>query len=506
MTAPLQIVWFKRDLRIIDHEALFRARERGPVLPLYILEPELWQQPDLSRRHYTFLKECIQELNTNLEKTIGQNLILRTGDACNIFEDLLSRYPVQSVWSHQETWNGWTYARDQAVQRLLQKAAVPWRQPRQFGIVRCLRNRDGWSRQWNQLMALPTYPAPKKQDRLQIDSEALPSADRLGLAPDAIQTPQIGGRSHGLKLLRSFLTERGEPYTKAMSAPDPAFEHCSRLSTHIAFGTVSVREIYKAYQARSQEIRALPRDSKGQWPSALRSFGGRLRWHCHFMQKLEDEPRVEFENFHSAYNGLRERQQDQDHFDAWAEGRTGYPMVDACMRALIATGWINFRMRAMLISFASYHLWLHWRPTSLHLARLFTDYEPGIHYTQCQMQSGTTGINTVRIYNPIKQGIDHDPNGSFIRKWIPELQDVPDSGIHQPCAFPDQLNGYPLPIVDETTARKAAAAKIYTLRKGRHYRNEAEAIVNKHGSRKSSERSKLAVARKTSQQVELPIS
>ena len=506
MTAPLQIVWFKRDLRVIDHEALFRARERGPVLPLYILEPELWQQPDLSRRHYTFLNECIQELNTDLENTLGQKLILRTGDACTIFEDLLSRYPAQSVWSHQETWNGWTYARDRAVQRLLRKAAIPWRQPRQFGIVRCLRNRDGWSRQWNQLMALPTYPSPKEQDRLQIDSETLPSADRLGLAPDAIQTPQIGGRSNGLKLLLSFLTERGEPYTKAMPAPEPAFEHCSRLSTHIAFGTLSVREIYKAYQVRAQEIRALPRGSKGQWPSALRSFGGRLRWHCHFMQKLEDEPRVEFENFHSAYNGLREIEHNQDFFDAWAEGRTGYPMVDACMRALIATGWINFRMRAMLMSFASYHLWLHWRPTSLHLARLFTDYEPGIHYTQCQMQSGTTGINTVRIYNPIKQGIDHDPDGSFIRKWIPELKDVPDSGIHQPWAFPDKLNGYPLPIVDENTARKAAAAKVYALRKGQRYQNEAEAIVHKHGSRKSSERGKAAGARKAQHQAELPIS
>ena len=455
MSQALQIVWFKRDLRAIDHEALFRASKRGPVLPLYILEPELWQQPDLSRRHYIFLQECIRELDTSLKQTLGQGLILRTGDACRILADLLREHPIERVWSHQETWNAWTYARDRAVRRLLRKASIPWHEPRQFGIVRRLHNRDGWSRQWNQLMAQTSYPAPQKQAPLNLASEAVPDADQLGLGKDGIQTPQTGGRSHGLGLLNSFLSERGEPYTKAMSAPEPAFQHCSRLSTHIAFGTLSMREIYQACKGRAQEVKALPRGSKGQWPSALRSFGGRLRWHCHFMQKLEDEPRVEFENFHSAYDGLREQEHRSEHFEAWAEGRTGYPMVDACMRALIATGWINFRMRAMLMSFASYHLWLHWRPTSLHLARLFTDYEPGIHYTQCQMQSGTTGINTIRIYNPIKQGTDHDPKGSFIRKWIPELNEVPDSGIHQPWAFPDKLNGYPLPIVDEPTARKA---------------------------------------------------
>ena len=95
------------------------------------------------------------------------------------------------------------------------------------------------------------------------------------------------------------------------------------------------------------------------------------------------------------------------------------------MRALRHHGWINFRMRAMLMSVASYQLWLPWRQSGEALARLFVDYEPGIHWNQCQMQSGTSGINTVRIYNPIKQGLDHDPEGRFIRQWLPELRDVP---------------------------------------------------------------------------------
>ena len=160
------------------------------------------------------------------------------------------------------------------------------------------------------------------------------------------------------------------------------------------------------------------------------SFGSRLHWHCHFIQKLESEPAIEFHDFHPFMRGIRPM--DSERFQAWTEGRTGVPFVDACMRALLAHGWINFRMRAMLMSFASYHLWLPWRESGLHLARQFVDYEPGIHWSQCQMQSGSTAINTIRIYNPVKQGQDHDPNGCFIREWCPELASLPDVYLHEP--------------------------------------------------------------------------
>ena len=139
----------------------------------------------------------------------------------------------------------------------------------------------------------------------------------------------------------------------------------------------------------------------------------------------------------------------------------GYPFLDACMRSLKVNGWINFRMRAMLLSFASYHLWLHWKYTADFLASLFIDFEPGIHYSQSQMQSGTTGINTIRIYNPIKQGKDHDPDGLFIRKWIPELSNIPNNYIHTPWLSNVKLENYPLPIVDEKIARDNAAKKKY---------------------------------------------
>jgi deoxyribodipyrimidine photo-lyase len=211
------------------------------------------------------------------------------------------------------------------------------------------------------------------------------------------------------------------------------------------------------------------------------------------MQKLESEPRIEFENMHRACDGLREDEFDADRFEAWRSGQTGFPLVDACMRALHAGGWINFRMRAMLVSFSSYHLWLHWRRPALVLAQLFTDYEPGIHYSQVQMQSGTTGINTLRIYNPVKQSQDQDPEGVFIRRWIPELAGVPTEWIHSPWQMPPQIQRqcgcligrqYPAPIIDHMGAAREARRRVQAVRRSPEARTEGKQIMQNHGSRR----------------------
>lgn len=502
----MNVVWFKRDLRVEDHQALAQAAQQGPVLPLYILEPDLWRQPDMSFRHYAFLQDCLSSLNSSL-KTLGQSLVIKVGDACEVLEDLHQRYSITSLWSHQETWNGWTYQRDIAVNQWCQSRNIPWHEPVQNGVIRRLADRDGWAARWYRQMKQPVVPVPSALKPIEEKSDGLPSYKTLGLQAGGETALQKGGRQEGLALLQHFLAERGEGYTKEMSSPVTAFESCSRLSAHLAFGTISIREAFLACEARKQEIKAMPRGEKGTWPSAMRSFSGRLRWHCHFIQKLEDEPRIEFENMHPSYNALRTHAFNSEYFQAWVSGMTGYPMVDACMRALTATGWLNFRMRAMVMSFASYHLWLHWREPALHLARSFTDYEPGIHYSQVQMQSGTTGINAVRIYNPIKQGVDHDPQGHFIRQWVPELRDMDQEFIHTPWEAPSQMNGYPMPIVEEKTARKAAADQIYGLRRNNpSHKDAASKIVTKHGSRKS--RARNTAAKKTTNkpaQGELPL-
>lgn len=482
----MQIVWFKRDLRIHDHACLVSAAQSGPVLPLYIFESELWQQPDMSLRHYSFLIESLQELEEEL-KRIGLILVVKVGFAVDVLEEISRRHPVQALWSHQETGNGWTYERDKAVKSWCKSKNIQWNEPVQNGVIRRLKDRDGWAAKWYKFMNEPVIPSPKPFSIRCVyePSDTLPKLSTLNLEPIPIGQQQRGGRIRGIELLDSFLYRRGEGYTKEMSSPITAVTSCSRISAHLAFGTLSIREVFQACEKRHREICEIPYYLRGGWSSAIRSFAARLRWHCHFIQKLEDEPAIEFQNMHPSYNGMRENEFNEHYFEAWKSGKTGFPMIDACMRALIATGWINFRMRAMLISFASHHLWLHWRRPALYLAQLFTDYEPGIHYSQVQMQSGTTGINTIRIYNPIKQGFDQDSEGEFIKTWIPELQRMHPLFIHTPWEFVFDKGGYPMPIVDEVAARKRAADKLYGLRKNsEEHASISQEIVKKHASRK----------------------
>ena len=350
-------------------------------------------------------------------------------------------------------------------------------------------------------MRQPQASAPERVTTAKLiteNCEPMAAAD-FGLKTIDKPQRQRGGRNTAVELLKSFLDHRGQNYRHAMSSPLSALTDCSRLSAHIAFGTLSLREVVQAVRSRQATLRTMP---KGEAPpgflASLKSFEGRLHWHCHFMQRLESAPEIEFQNLHRGFDGLRENDFDPTKFNAWSRGETGYPMVDACMRMLAETGWLNFRMRAMIVSFASYHLWLHWREPALFLAREFLDYEPGIHYSQIQMQSDVTGINAVRIYNPVKQGRDQDPAGIFGRKWIPALADVPDDAIFEPWKMSKavQLHAncvigrdYPAPIVKHEGAARIAKTRMWQVKNQSDVRSESTRVYQKHGSRKRSGRS-----------------
>lgn len=496
--SPLHIVWFKRDLRVTDHAPLrAAAAQAGRLLPVFFLEPAVHRAADAAPQHRGFIREALLSLDQALSAW-GHRVWVAEGNATDELERLWQRHPFTHLHSHQETGNAATFARDVAVARWCHARGVHWTEYTQDGVVRRLRHRGGWAKRWDernrqapvgQPNGLPPPPGPAPEP---------PPLAAWALDGD-LPLRQRGGRPAAEAALHSFLWERGQTYQRAMSSPLVGAEACSRISPYLAHGTLSLREVVAAVSQRRVALQSEPPDAaRRAWLASLNSFEGRLYWHCHFMQKLESEPAIESHNMVRAFDGLRENDFNPDHFARWRTGHTGYPMVDACMRMLNATGWLNFRMRAMLVSFAAYPLWLHWREPALHLARAFLDYEPGIHYSQMQMQSGTTGINTPRLYNPIKQARDHDPDGDFVRHWLPELSGLPTDWLFEPWRLPASLQSrygcrierdYPLPLVDFNDSVREAKAKLAVFRGSAAVRAESRDVFERHGSRRSGMRS-----------------
>ena len=481
----IQVVWFKRDLRVVDNEAFFKAVHQGATIPLYVFEPDLWRQPDMSGRHFEFLVECLQDLDREL-RSLGQPLVIRTGDVCEILERIHDQYTIDALWSHQETWNGWTYKRDLKVKAWCRRQGIRWEEPRQHGVRRGAHSRKGWASHWEELMTSECFEKPVSLSSVPIEIGHIPQITDLKIYPDTCPERQEGGRTAAIQCLNSFFGKRGINYQREMSSPLTAYDSCSRLSSYLAFGALSTREVYQAaINARRKNITNTVGAEKKQWNKAIQAFISRLYWHCHFIQKLEDEPELEFRSLHADMEDIRDGAYNEEHLIAWQRGQTGFPLIDACMRALNATGWINFRMRAMLMSFATYQLWIPWRKPSLHLARLFVDYEPGIHYSQCQMQSGATGANTIRIYNPVKQGLEQDPDATFIKKWVPELAGISPARIHEVQSIHLFCPEYPTPIVDEKSSRKQAAEIVFALKKQPGFKEKSRLILRKHSSEKA---------------------
>jgi deoxyribodipyrimidine photo-lyase len=491
------VVWFKRDLRLHDHAALYEAASRGPILCLYVVEPGLWAQADAARQHFEFILESLRDLYLAL-KQHGGRLHVVTGDIIDVLTTLYQQAPFQSLCGHEETGNAWTYQRDLAVGRWCRTNQVNFLECRQFGVVRRLADRDHWKASWDAHVEQMCLPVPAQMQFVDLPwKDAVPpSADRLKLNQNDPPRRQRGGRQAGLAVLSSFLHERSAYYRGGISSPLSAPDACSRISPYLTFGCLSLREVVHATVQRMEQLHEDALISKH--PSATRmkqglnAFVSRLYWHCHFIQKLESEPAIETHNMHRGYDGLREHDWNEAHFQAFILGRTGWPMVDACIAMLRETGWINFRMRAMLVSVAAYPLWLDWRPVGAWLATQFLDYEPGIHWSQMQMQSGTTGINVPRVYNPIKQAHDHDPKGVFVRRWLPAMRKVPDLFLFEPWIMPADVQAacgirlgddIPIPLLDIEVATREAKAKLFAVRGLPEVRAGKSAVVKKHGSR-----------------------
>lgn len=478
----INVVWFKRDLRLQDNEAIFNAvKTATPTLLLYVFEKSLENDPHYSQRHWNFIKQSLVDINKQLKK-LNTHVLAVSSEVAHVFNTLQEIYKIDSVFSHQETGLKITYERDKTFKRFCKNNQINWVENINNGIFRGLKNRTDWVSKWEKYMNEPQFIFDAKAENF-LPSEAIVELEKivektaLETIPDAVF--QKGGSTMGHKYLENFLDERYHNYSSHISSPVLARRSCSRLSPYIAWGNLSSRQVLQ----KAATFRLTCSHKK-----QIDSFVSRLTWQAHFIQKFEMEEIMEFESINKGFHSLKKKI-NPTYIEAWKKGQTGFPLIDACMRCLNETGYLNFRMRAMLVSFFTHNLWQPWQEATQHLSQMFLDFEPGIHFPQLQMQAGETGINMLRIYNPIKNSHEHDPKGEFIKKWVPELRHLPIAFVHEPykMTYLDQKFNdfeigihYPKPIVNLERTRKFASDFLWKMKKNPLVREENARILRLH--------------------------
>jgi deoxyribodipyrimidine photo-lyase len=483
----IQVVWLKRDLRLHDNEAIFNALKSGKrVLLLYVFEDLLMSDEHYSERHWNFIKQSLVDLNTELE-TYNSKVLIVQSDIIATINQLLNKFQISDVFSHQETGILVTYNRDKAFKRFCKNNLITWHESINNAVIRGLKDREHWlekSNEYFETQPLPFYPQNNQLLSIEEISALEPLFVNIALSTNMTSSFQKGGRRMALKYLNSFFEKRYENYVFHISKPELSRSSCSRLSPYLSWGNLSIREVYHY---------ALEQKKLSKHKKSIDAFISRLRWQSHFVQKFEMEHTMEEESINKGFQKLK-KEVSEEFQNAWKTGYTGFPLVDACMRCLNETGYINFRMRALVVSFFTHNLWQPWQDASKHLSQMFLDFEPGIHFPQLQMQAGETGINMLRIYNPIKNSLEHDPESIFIKKWVPELKNLEIPFCHEPYLMTelDQVfnnfklgENYPYPIVDIKETRKKASDTLWNMRNDLNVKKERLRILNKHLSNNS---------------------
>jgi len=478
----ISVVWLKRDLRLHDNEAIKNAMQSGQrVLLLYAFEGLLLDDPHYSNRHWNFIKQSLEDINKDLEQ-FNTKVLSVNGEIFSVFNQLLSKYNVKNVFSHQETGLLVTFNRDKEFTRYCRNNSIMWEENINNGVLRGLLNREDWFEKWEEYMLQP-------QIEFKVEGTGFLSIEEIGklsnyfiatdLETEKSNVFQYGGRTTGWKYANSFFENRHKEYMFNISKPEASRTSTSRLSPYIAWGNISIREIFQ----KAKDVK-FTSDKKRH----LGAFISRLRWQAHFIQKFEMEHTMENASVNKGYHKLKKSISER-YIKAWEEGQTGFPLVDASMRCLNETGFLNFRMRAMLVSFFTHILWQPWQEATHHLSRMFLDFEPGIHFPQLQMNAGETGINEIRIYSPAKNAKEHDPDATFIKKWVPELAHLPVPFIHEPylmTPLDQQFNNcvlgkdYVEPIVSIKENRSKASEILWNMRNDAEVRKESLRILKRH--------------------------
>ena len=485
-TIEVNIVWLKRDLRLSDHQPLTHSIESGLTLLYYVFEPMLIEDPHYDERHWRFVWQSIQDLNIQLEP-FNTKVYVYFGNAIDGLDEINNTFKIARLFSHQEVGLDCSFSRDKLVKTWCKAQDISWYETPYGGVIRGKKNRNAWDKNWHSVMRGP-LSEPALSYSAFVSTEPIDKLTQFTL-PESWSRPNDfmlkGGELWAERTLQSFLNGRGKHYHFNISKPLESRKSCSRLSPYLAWGNISLRQLYQ---------KILMKRSQAGWQKPLDGLASRLHWHCHFIQKFESEHQMQFRPVNKAYSGFTYPDIHcgltvEERLKRWEMGLTGYPLVDACMRCLLKTGYVNFRMRAMLVSFLCHHLMVDWRLGVAYLGKLFLDFEPGIHYPQFQMQSGVTGTNIIRVYNPVKQSVEKDKEGSFIRKWLPQLSELPKEIIHTPwelSPMEQQLyqcrlgETYPLPMIDINETGKIARDILWGFRQRFDTKKEGQRIISKH--------------------------
>jgi deoxyribodipyrimidine photo-lyase len=461
--------WFRKDLRLEDNTALAAARDaaRGNVVPVYISEPTILARPDMAATRMRFVLDALHDLETAIAER-GGRLLIRHGDAATELLRLCRETGADAVAWNDE-YEPDLLARDAAVARALESAGIGVRRAHDRFLVApgAVRNAAGEPFVVYTPFRKASEPHPVAAEAPAVTAFADPGvASRrlatladLGMSTEQQHWPS--GAAAARRALDSFLETALFDYVPGRDAL--AADGTSRLSPHLRFGTISPRQVFWAV---STALESAGRGAGAEARKSVEHYISELRWRDFYGHVLYHFPHVVERSFRPAYDAIRWRD-DDDAFDAWCAGRTGYPVVDAAMRQLAETGWMHNRGRMIVASFLTKDLLLDWRRGERWFMNHLVDGDPASNNGGWQWAAGT-GTDAqpyFRIFNPVLQGKKFDPEGDYVRRWVPELARAPKGWIHEPWAATPLERAeagitlgdtYPHPICDHAERREAA--------------------------------------------------
>jgi deoxyribodipyrimidine photo-lyase len=463
------IHWFRRDLRLADNTSLSQAAKRAQtVVPVFILEDASRTGPDVGAARLAFLLQSVAALRQNLAAR-GQPLVIRCGRAEEILPGLCREVGAQAVFANRR-YEPQAQCRDERLAAALLQIGVGFE---------VFKDTVAWDEQEILTQAGRTYtvftpyakawkarpmPRPRPAFVPKKSSAPAPRSDSLPAAPDGLgqsltQALPPAGEAAAREELRRFLA--GPVHAYASNRDFPALAGTSHLSPHLHAGTIGIRTVLAALK-KAREC-AAPAQAAG-----CDVFLNELIWREFYVQVLCNFPHVATGAFRPELNRLP-WSENQDHFEAWTAGRTGYPIVDAAMRCLHATGSLHNRLRMIVAMFLTKDLLLSWQWGERWFMRQLVDGDLAANNGGWQWSAGT-GTDAApyfRIFNPVTQAQKFDPAGAFVRRWVPELENFPDDLVHQPWENPSELarSKYPARIVRHEEQRERCLAMFKAVKR-----------------------------------------